>query len=284
MKRGVNKKITSLIEFLQWIDSCKKQCAFEQKEIFYRGQANVKWGFVPSVFRNENGNFCNETDLIIEAQNKCWKWIQDCSSELEQIIKFQHFGLNTRLLDITMNPLVALYFACDGQNKEDDGVVRYSIAPKGNISFAMLIAKIITNNLLGNCDISDEKLLTLAKDVGIDNLEAKAIKDELTKPHIICYPYNNERIANQQGAFIIAPLYNKKETFLKSEEIDLADNKYKIFEDSKAIIESKSKQKILRKLSEIGISENYLFPDFEHTLKSISKNAKKNTYNISDGN
>ena len=36
----------------------------------------------------------------------------ECKSALDYLVQMQHYGLPTRLLDVTTNPLVALYFAC----------------------------------------------------------------------------------------------------------------------------------------------------------------------------
>lgn len=79
------------------------------KKLYFRGQKNKEWLIMPNVFR-ESGLSC-EAAMIHKAY-LCNPEILQHRTPFERLAVLQHYELGTRLLDITSNPLVALFFAC----------------------------------------------------------------------------------------------------------------------------------------------------------------------------
>lgn len=103
--------ISSLDDFLEQVDKFKGSC-------FFRGQSNKDWNLEPSIYRNENF-MINEDKMLEELAIKHPQEFASLRNTYPQLLKSQHYGLPTRLLDITTNPLIALYFAVSDRSTND---------------------------------------------------------------------------------------------------------------------------------------------------------------------
>lgn len=105
-------RIKSVSEFIEKIGLFNKVEVKENTETFYyRGHADRTWGLLPSIFRTSNG-VEKEHLLFRDMVAHIPQSFSECKSALDYLVQMQHYELPTRLLDVTMNPLVALYFAC----------------------------------------------------------------------------------------------------------------------------------------------------------------------------
>ena len=98
----------------------------ESETLFFRGQCNSVWDIRPSIFRESLVSV--ESRIIKTAKSRVPSEFRECTSPFEELTKLQHYGLPTRLLDLTRNPLVALYFACCSSEKvvDNEGIEMYS--------------------------------------------------------------------------------------------------------------------------------------------------------------
>ena len=117
------KIINSVSEYLEHLNNIKqtRNLTYTVSSFtFFRGQANASWKISPSLYRQ--GLFESENLLLTEIRHICPTEIPE--NRFEALVKMQHYGMPTRLLDTTTNPLVALYFACESNTeKENDGAV-----------------------------------------------------------------------------------------------------------------------------------------------------------------
>lgn len=99
----MSRIVNSIEEYLEATDDSKGIC-------FFRGQANKAWAIQPSLYRNDNFMIF-ENQMLEELAIKHPREFSSLRGTYPQLLKSQHYGLPTRLLDITTNPLIALYFA-----------------------------------------------------------------------------------------------------------------------------------------------------------------------------
>ena len=89
----------------------------------YRGQGDKAWGLTPSAGRRPvfgvGYSSIKEQRLYREFRREAPRWERHLSTALEFLALGQHYGLPTRLLDWSTNPLVAAWFACANESTAD---------------------------------------------------------------------------------------------------------------------------------------------------------------------
>ena len=131
-------------------------------ETFYRGHADKDWKLIPSILRTLDGPWV-EDELFREMVAHEPQSFSECRSTLDHLVQMQHYGLPTRLLDVTMNPLVALYFACEETTPDlVDGLVYQFVVPEWKVkSYDSDTVSVLAN--LAKCKWNDIRLTLYPK-------------------------------------------------------------------------------------------------------------------------
>lgn len=258
-------------------------------KFYYRGHFSNKYLLLPSAFR---GIQEYENELYREILTRNPNDFVQCG-HMNRLVKMQHYECPTRLLDITSNPLVALYFACknagckkcdncktgevfvfapfekDVLSYDSDKALILACLPKFTVLEKKKILEICVNK------IKNKQYTLVERDGKVIERLYHEIKREVPSFKSIINPYDilssffvqplkdNNRIIKQDGAFIICGQY-----------YDSAILEAKLKSLLVAKIKVTSKDKILKELDALGINEATLFPELDKVAHYLKEKYK----------
>ncbi len=231
---------------------------------FYRGVSDCEYEDIPAIYRIKDGiSYIKKEHIIFrEALTKSPSYFLGKQQVFEKLVMMQHYGLPTRLLDLTENPLVALYFACCsnyGKGGKTGLIRRYQI-PRNYIRYYDDDDVSVISNL-SKCKV-DFSLAEIKNEVQKDIMGfSKKIDNRVIDQVLLVKPLlNNNRVIRQQGVFLLfGSDKNKKISNINFNEVNIIDYK----------ITNNGKSKILKQLEMVSITEADLFPEIDNITRQI---------------
>lgn len=244
-------------------------------ETFFRGHSDARYELTPSLLRKwDNGDWqfmpsedrlCKE---LLIAHHDEFHGDDYC---FDRLVRMQHYGLPTRLLDVSGNPLVALFFACSCKPDQlgiDGEVIVFQVASDGvkyydsdtvsclsnlsNLTYAQKndIDLSLDQDAFNATDVAGKLLHHIKSEKGF--FEGRIVPDDLGSIICVKAKRTNTRIKSQSGAFL-----------LFGHEAALPDAGQDGIEISRVTI--KNKAHILNQLDRININATTVYPSIDQT-------------------
>lgn len=269
----------------------RHKSATNKKIIFYyRGQYGTKYRLLPKIMRNQS--ISKESKIYHEIMVNCAADFKGLS-HLDKLVYMQHYDCPTRLLDVTKNPLVALYFACKNFNCkkckcENGGKVYIFAIPEDKVAYSDSDRALMLSCLPKFSKDDKEKLLKKCEEyIYLGKNFDEQCHDEIVErflheirselpafrkiinpkdlvDSIIIQPNKmNARILRQDGAFIISGLSKN----VTEEHKKMASKVY-----AEIVIKGEDNMKnILDDLDKLGINEATLFPEIDNVAHYLNE-------------
>lgn len=282
-KPNPDLRVGALSTFLQQLDKLRTG---DQPLRYFRGHSKRSFQLKPSIFRN-SGWIANEATMLKEVMLRCPNEFAGGVTTFQCLVKMQHYGLPTRLLDVTSNPLVALYFACESHDEDDeDGEVLafgYDVEAvkyfdSDTVSVIANLSRTPAGFVVPDASAghppnteeairrfnANESIKLLLHDIGSDkpHFLPKIRREDLMRVVCVKPLLDNPRIIRQEGAFL---LFGCDE--IKSKPATLEDATL----IARLTINRDEKQNLRDQLSTLGITRATMYPEIEHVARHIKQ-------------
>ena len=257
--------VGSVDEFVRWVFATPPA---EDEMAFYRGHSKAdEYRLVPFALR---------TTAAAEAEPRQFRELlmanpddfRGDTTTFERLSRMQHYGLPTRMLDTSTNPLIALYFACKAGSGGDHvgDVIRFTIAKRkvkyfdsdtvsclANLSQMYVEDRNDLDPGVGlkefNRQISVGKLLHFIKG---EKPYFRDIIDPRDISRVLCVRgrHSNERVTAQSGAFL---LFGRDAVLPEDGGHDISVRRVRVAKDRKS--------EIIRQLDTLAINPGTAFRD-----------------------
>ena len=290
--KGRQRKIRSIDDLLIETRKLKKHHDSYGEDIsfYFRGEPMCGWELKPSVMR---GNYIeNEGTMLLELMSRRPEEFTQMSSALSQWVLAQHHNLKTRFLDVTKNPMVALFHACERNARVDhnDALLHVFAVPQALIkAYSSDTASIVAN--FAKLSRIEQDLL-LSRDIGpredtyrpshqyTDTMDRLGQFIRKGKPYFrnridvrdlfrvfVVEPQQlSERLRIQSGAFLVSAFHERFERSMVEQKIP----NIHIYAHYTLTIPRGAKCRIRDDLELINIKREILYPGLDESAKAIT--------------
>lgn len=293
--------INSISEYLKIVKLIQKEprgIFTGDEELIFRGESKFEYNLCPSILRVKKDG--KEYNLLRYEKQMIESFLKLVPNEfninentIDLLSKMQHYGLPTRLIDFTFNPLVALYFAaisdydCDGKIY----VLSHRVQLEKKYNYIFEDVPESPDGQVHLCSLSEEYFDSLVSDLQFGGFFSSKIYHP---------KYISQREINQSAVFLV-PNYKVSKLLITEEGeqyVDLSDwdvnylgsiekteervdshyvlNFYELncqLNDNNSLIlkiPKELKKEIMYELNLINIDSDFIFPELNNISKKIT--------------
>lgn len=257
-------KPKTLSEFVGIIEQLRKDSG---NPMWYRGCGKSNYQLVPSLYRHKKLKKIKE---LVETEYQLMTRFRQRSipfhdkslhEDWETLFLMQHYGIPTRLLDWTENPLIALYFAVmSAKHGYRNGKINYQFP-----AVVWVLDPKVWNIYALESISYDRDILSPTDDQVKGYKPTGTFTGMKDKPLAIYGEHNSQRIVAQRGVFV-----------LFGQDISAMEKQYtqNSFPENcliKIVLNRSTIGKLKSSILENGITESVVFPDLEGLAKEIRR-------------